>query len=352
MSLVTRCPKCSTMFRVVPDQLRISAGWVRCGHCQEVFDAAQHMLPRSSGQEALQPPREPEAADAPIPDGASLLQRPEGAQPYAQLPGPGADAASGTALLRYSSPQTLYKKGSSAAAPAEDFVAALDAARAASRDEADGALVAIAELDAAPGADADAAPAPGQVDFLLSDLGCELDERGMAPSFVQRARRRRRQPQSAGMRALFWFVLAALMLSLVLQVLIGERNWLAARQPALAPALRGLCSVFNCRVGPYQHIEAIIIDNSGFSRAADGSFLFHYTLRNQANLPVATPALELTLTDVQERPLVRRVITQPELGAPASIAARSEFSGARTITVSTTANPSAISGYKLVAFYP
>ncbi|MBQ9579273.1 MAG: hypothetical protein IJR28_07055, partial [Ottowia sp.] len=26
MALVTRCPKCSTMFRVVPDQLRISAG--------------------------------------------------------------------------------------------------------------------------------------------------------------------------------------------------------------------------------------------------------------------------------------------------------------------------------------
>jgi len=39
MSLITQCPACSTMFKVVPDQLRISDGWVRCGQCDEVFDA-------------------------------------------------------------------------------------------------------------------------------------------------------------------------------------------------------------------------------------------------------------------------------------------------------------------------
>ena len=40
MSLITRCPACGTMFKVVPDQLKISEGWVRCGHCAEVFDAS------------------------------------------------------------------------------------------------------------------------------------------------------------------------------------------------------------------------------------------------------------------------------------------------------------------------
>ena len=43
MSLVTSCPACGTMFRVVPDQLKISEGWVRCGHCAEVFDATERM---------------------------------------------------------------------------------------------------------------------------------------------------------------------------------------------------------------------------------------------------------------------------------------------------------------------
>ena len=43
MSLITCCPSCGTLFRVVPDQLKISEGWVRCGHCADVFDATAHM---------------------------------------------------------------------------------------------------------------------------------------------------------------------------------------------------------------------------------------------------------------------------------------------------------------------
>lgn len=43
MSQITRCPFCSTAFKVVADQLRISDGWVRCGQCKEVFDASAHL---------------------------------------------------------------------------------------------------------------------------------------------------------------------------------------------------------------------------------------------------------------------------------------------------------------------
>ena len=45
MSLITRCSACGTMFKVVADQLKISQGWVRCGHCSEVFDAAANLQP-------------------------------------------------------------------------------------------------------------------------------------------------------------------------------------------------------------------------------------------------------------------------------------------------------------------
>ena len=55
MSLITRCPACRTMFKVVPDQLRISEGWVRCGQCEEIFDAQANL------QQAV-PPAEPAAA--------------------------------------------------------------------------------------------------------------------------------------------------------------------------------------------------------------------------------------------------------------------------------------------------
>lgn len=37
--MFTRCPSCSTAFRVTPEQLKARAGKVRCGHCNAVFNA-------------------------------------------------------------------------------------------------------------------------------------------------------------------------------------------------------------------------------------------------------------------------------------------------------------------------
>lgn len=41
MNLVTRCPRCKTLFRVVPAQLQTREGRVRCGRCMHVFDGFQ-----------------------------------------------------------------------------------------------------------------------------------------------------------------------------------------------------------------------------------------------------------------------------------------------------------------------
>jgi predicted Zn finger-like uncharacterized protein len=79
MSLITRCPACETMFRVVPDQLRISEGWVRCGHCTEVFDAALHLQPQ-----ALIPEPPPEPAQAPV----ESFAEPQPEQPPEPVPPP------------------------------------------------------------------------------------------------------------------------------------------------------------------------------------------------------------------------------------------------------------------------
>ncbi len=41
MALATRCPQCGTAFRLVPDQLRLHDGLVRCGACTAIFDGRQ-----------------------------------------------------------------------------------------------------------------------------------------------------------------------------------------------------------------------------------------------------------------------------------------------------------------------
>ena len=41
MTLATSCPSCGTVFKVIEDQLKVSEGWVRCGHCHSVFNALE-----------------------------------------------------------------------------------------------------------------------------------------------------------------------------------------------------------------------------------------------------------------------------------------------------------------------
>lgn len=45
MRLATQCPFCHTTFRVIPEQLTLRGGLVRCGHCKEVFDGNQYLVP-------------------------------------------------------------------------------------------------------------------------------------------------------------------------------------------------------------------------------------------------------------------------------------------------------------------
>lgn len=42
-SSVTQCPECSTRFRVTSEQLEASDGIVRCGRCNAVFNAGEHL---------------------------------------------------------------------------------------------------------------------------------------------------------------------------------------------------------------------------------------------------------------------------------------------------------------------
>jgi predicted Zn finger-like uncharacterized protein len=59
MSIITQCPQCATQFRATPQQLRASEGWVRCGQCDQVFDASAHAV----SQRAVPAPE----ADAMVP---------------------------------------------------------------------------------------------------------------------------------------------------------------------------------------------------------------------------------------------------------------------------------------------
>ncbi|WP_427311297.1 DUF3426 domain-containing protein [Cupriavidus sp. H39] len=83
VKLVTRCPACRTAFRLVADQLRLRQGLVRCGQCETVFDAREHLIeiPLPAGTTAGSAPApKPAAAPAPAPAAAEAATPPASAQ--------------------------------------------------------------------------------------------------------------------------------------------------------------------------------------------------------------------------------------------------------------------------------
>jgi predicted Zn finger-like uncharacterized protein len=102
MSFTTRCPACGTVFRVVADQLKISDGWVRCGHCSDVFDATIHLeawVPAptaASVDEAPAVPERPSAAAATAEVPPPPAPEPSSWQAAADVPVPGSASAPAT----------------------------------------------------------------------------------------------------------------------------------------------------------------------------------------------------------------------------------------------------------------
>ncbi|MBI3731326.1 MAG: zinc-ribbon domain-containing protein [Burkholderiales bacterium] len=64
MALATRCPHCQTAFKVANDQLKLHAGLVRCGSCQQTFNAVENLLP-GDGQKPVSAPA-PAPAPSPV----------------------------------------------------------------------------------------------------------------------------------------------------------------------------------------------------------------------------------------------------------------------------------------------
>lgn len=82
MSLATRCTHCGTIFKIVEDQLKVSEGWVRCGRCNQVFNALPTLFDLSS---EAPPPRATPPVAPPAPEPVHAMPAPP---PPEHLPEP------------------------------------------------------------------------------------------------------------------------------------------------------------------------------------------------------------------------------------------------------------------------
>jgi predicted Zn finger-like uncharacterized protein len=313
MSLITRCPSCQTLFKVVPDQLRISEGWVRCGQCDEIFDAALHLL---------QAPPAPELPST---------QRPELPEALTAVDASGLPAAEVSPV----------DEGSSVPMPLVEELDGLDES-AHPIGTSDLALSAVSTV-MAPGYAADAGRDAAETDFRA-----ELDE----VSFLQDSKSGVFWHRPI-MRATLVLLSLVLLLGLLGQIVLHERDRIVALEPGLRPLLLAICAPLNCVVSPLRRIESIVIDSSSFNRLQGDSYRLNFTIKNTADISLAVSAIELTLTDSLDQPVVRRVLLPSELGFKSdAMTAGAEWPISLALEIKVMGTSDRIAGYRLLTFYP
>jgi predicted Zn finger-like uncharacterized protein len=333
------------MFKVVPDQLRISDGWVRCGQCDEVFDANAHLY--------TDPEQQPEAiVQEPVVQGgvdgdwrASLQFTPDQPEPEAAFEVDDAEVVARGQLQEEVLEEVASDERSSSVTPVTGLDPLLDLRPGHARD--DGMPAVVSEEHAKPAALAE--PRYAQVHVKT----VEPADTHHKPSFMREGRRSSVW-QGTGVRVLLSLAALVLVLVLALQVVVHERDRIAATEPAAHEALRALCTWLDCELQPVRQIESIVIDSSSFTKVRADVYRLNFTLKSTAAIALAVPALELTLTDLQDQAVVRRVLLASDLGAGKNntLDAGAEFTTAIPITVKPGGSTERISGYRLLAFYP
>lgn len=407
MALATRCPHCQTTFRVAHDQLKLRAGLVRCGACKEIFNGVEHLLGPEAMQQVFAKPSPP----LPQPGPGTGAAPP---QDEAPLPTPQASPGLGPiALSPADTPGTKDAQPEQTdAATTEEKVPDFLAAHAENHSTGDHPQMPPADTVSdettitdplqrmtlmdftaydtrhADGDFADGSEHPERVDSAAAtageqeardELSAVIDDlhnkpwrseksrklrRGAAgnpekagkaePGFMASARRQKRYGKT--LRLTMGIGSAVLLLALLMQSVFAFRDTIAAKLPEYRPVLTDLCKRLGCQVKLPARIDKVSIESSELQSlpSSPNRFTLAALLRNQASSDQAWPYLELTLNDMNEKPVARKVFQPSDYLVPSPQAVASGFpaQSEQPIKVSFELLDLKASGYRVYLFYP
>jgi len=393
MALATQCPHCGTVFRVAADQLKLRGGIVRCGACQLIFDGNAGLVdlakaPQPASAAALDAPA-PESSEPPVaqddapaqPPSADIAPAGEEQQPvytleldhtfapHGILPqaAPASDEASesedldtDTAVLEPLVDEAPEAAPSAAAdeAPESESVAtparADDAPPLLLRESAGGSPPIVAPPPpVTPRTRALEARArrskltPTRIEESPKLRVPDSDE----PEFVRRGRQREESGKTVRIALALGSVL--LLLALAAQAVFSFRDVLSARYPALRPMLASSCALLGCRIELPARPDQLVIETGELITLGGNAYTLNTLLRNQGDMALAWPSIELTLNDADDKPLVRRVFGPRDYAgaaasSPAGFGARAE----QPVKIHFRLEGLTPSGYHIAVFYP
>ena len=325
MSLATRCFACGTVFRVVQDQLKVSEGWVRCGRCNEVFNALDSLFDLERDTPPVwQNPIEAAAAEAAAT--AEAPPSPEVAEVVEEAVVDRIDEQLSNSWRSHTTPATRVDERDRLEFPDAQFDPefSLDML---SENQADATTLPQSSLPSVP---------PPVVTEAT-------------PDFIRHAQRRAHW-QSPAARAVLSIVALLLLLAFGLQTGHHFRDVVAARWPATKPALQVWCDMLACAIQAPRRIEDIAVESTALTKGTGAdTFKLSVALRNRGNLALAMPAIDLTLTDALGQLVARKVLAPSDFRAGStSIPPAAEV----PLQMLLTAGSAKVTGYTVEVFYP
>ncbi len=153
---------------------------------------------------------------------------------------------------------------------------------------------------------------------------------------------------------LLWILLAVMFLMAIAQSVYFLRHQIAMYYPNIKPHLVRVCEKIGCSIDLSKKIAFILIDDSDIQEDAEhaGVMRLSTTLINQAGFYQAYPNLELTLTDVEDKPKLRRIFKPIEyLPAKTDIALGLAAGAVVKVKLAMTSQGIAVAGYRVFVSY-
>ena len=178
------------------------------------------------------------------------------------------------------------------------------------------------------------------------------------PAFLDDAvkKNKLRSNQTANKSRTWLWAFSSLLLVLIagLQSIYFLRDEIAIYYPNAKPYLVQACQKLSCSINLPKKIEFITIDDSDMQEDAEhpGLVRFASTLINTGNHVLAYPNLELTLTDVEDKPVLRRIFKPNEyLPAETKITDGIQAGTETRIKLAVTTSSIAVAGYRVFVTY-
>jgi predicted Zn finger-like uncharacterized protein len=360
MALATACPRCHTRFRVVPDQLKIRRGLVRCGSCQHVFSGIDFL------RYVEEEPHPPAGSAGAAPRGPATLTRID-TEPTAPRTSDGAVTAPvGWRATEPPSDTDGNADGVAGARAESDAGRSLESSVESSVESPDEPL---AEPAAEPPAEPPAGPPAEPHTEPPAEPPITAPARTRAAPRPAASARRHAPVESEAVdffaptsraggfssRGSVFAAAACLVLAVLLplQLTLVARDWLPAWLPATRPALTALSELTGLTLQPPRHLDALTLESFDLKvGAAPGLLSMNALVRNQAPFAVRWPAMELSLTDAAGALIVRKVLIPGDYLAPARLAAGLPGSVEQPVSVTLEALDLQPIGYSVKLFYP